>query len=187
MGAPLFSPELFPRRNDGPLFRGALDVSLCTFLGSLFLAPIFPFYLHPLTINPLIVQTTTVRGWKAVPQTEERYLREYSSASNYWVAFCIACGRAYTRYEEAVAAFHGNDEAIAKTDVVRPTERLPERSDRMLSHLKSCRLWDATSCLLPTRMGALAISPTLIQLQRRHHHQKLPLGRQRWACAVDWA
>jgi len=90
------------------------------------------------------MQTTTMPGWKAFRRTSERYLRADGSASNYWVAYCIACERAYARYEEAVAACQGDDQAIAKIDVVRPAERLPGRSDRMHPHLKTCKFMDPT-------------------------------------------
>lgn len=83
--------------------------------------------------------------WKAFRRTAERYKRGDGKASNYWVAYCIACETAYERYREAVAACNGDDEAIAKIDVVHPAEALPGRADRMAPHLKACQFTDVTS------------------------------------------
>jgi len=71
-------------------------------------------------------------------------LRADGSASTYWMVYCIACERAYSRDEEAVAAGQGDDQEIAKIDVVRPAERLPGRSDRIHPHLKTCKIMDPT-------------------------------------------
>ncbi|KAK1864697.1 hypothetical protein I4F81_007241 [Pyropia yezoensis] len=78
---------------------------------------------------------TTMSVRKAFRWTTERYKRGDGKASNYWVANCIACKTAYERYREAVAACNGDNEAIAKIDVVHPAEALPGREDRMAPHL----------------------------------------------------
>jgi len=89
------------------------------------------------------MQMTTMLRWKVLRRTIERYLQAESGPANYWVAYCTACGRAYARYQEAVAACHG-DKTISTVRVMRPSVLLPGLYDGMFLHLTSCTSTDPT-------------------------------------------
>lgn len=82
-------------------------------------------FTHALKSRRFTMQSTTTSMWKASRRTSDRHVRGDGSAPKQWVAYCIACEAAYAKYQEAATACNGEDEAVAKLEVVHPAEPLP--------------------------------------------------------------